>query len=36
MFHNEFEWLTQNIKTYTYLHKKDLEMMANFVESMQL
>jgi hypothetical protein len=36
VFHNQFERFTQNINTDTYLHKKDLEMMTNFVESMQL
>jgi hypothetical protein len=36
VFHNKFERFTQNIKMDTYLHKKDLEMMTNFVESMQL
>ncbi len=34
-FHNKFERLSQNIKTNTYLHK-DLEMMTDFVELMQL
>ncbi len=36
VFHNKFERFTQNINMDTYLHKKDLEMMINFVESMQL
>jgi hypothetical protein len=36
VFHNKIERFTQNTNTYTYLHKKDLEMMTNFVESMQL
>jgi hypothetical protein len=36
VFHNKFEQFTENIKTNTYLHKKDLEMMTSFVESMQL
>jgi hypothetical protein len=34
--HNKFKWFAHNIKTNTYLRKKDLETTISFVESMQL